>query len=374
MSRGPAPWKSSDVAWRGHRRPYDLLKELTVSGLIVVLLVVAASVVFASPDPPPATFREWSQQAPKDFSRTTLEEIKQTSLSATYGPPYQTTEQSGSTQGFGPLSPERWFGEAIPVNTWQDFVARPLRSTGRPQVVRAIDEWDSATAAQQATWGDATRSALDVWDPTAATPPEGGESTVVLELPRDSGPLAVLLPAQLDMAQTGALDAALLADTATRSSGGTVWYSNDQTRALLYFGDSGEGGAGPDCIAPGQAAPADGGCWFYNLSVDNSAPRFGGYLAGDTWGVINEVGNWPGAWWLFPYSFWYQWGPGLTSDSADLYAMIMTGLVSIPFILLPFIPGLRDIPKGTRVYRLMWSSYYREVEEVAESDRLPGRN
>jgi hypothetical protein len=121
----------------------------------------------------------------------------------------------------------------------------------------------------------------------------------------------------------------------------------------------------------GQPVPASGGCSFYNQSVANAAPRFAGYLTGGTWGIINEVGNWPGAWWLFPYSFWYQWGPGTTSQSADLYAMIMTGLVSLPFLLLPWIPGLRDIPKGTRVYRLMWSDYYRLVGRERKSGVLP---
>ena len=40
--------------------------------------------------------------------------------------------------------------------------------------------------------------------------------------------------------------------------------------------------------------------------------------------------------------------------------MIMTALVSLPFLSLSsWIPGLRDIPKGTRICRLMWSDYYR---------------
>jgi hypothetical protein len=100
-----------------------------------------------------------------------------------------------------------------------------------------------------------------------------------------------------------------------------------------------------------------GGCWYY-LSVDNSALGFGGYLAGATWGIINEVGHWPGAWWLFPNDVWYQFGYGANGQSADLYAMIMTVMVSILFMFLPCVSGLRDIAKGTRVYRLMWSDYY----------------
>lgn len=353
MSRGPAPWKSSDAAWRGGKRPYDLLKEITVSFLVVAVVVLGLSFVFASPDPPPVTFKDWATAAPKDFARTTVTEINGTSLSATYGPPYQTTAQNGSTQGFGPLSPEKWFGQAIPIDTWRDYVVAPLRTLGDADVDAAIDAWDAADPKQQAAWAAAYDTALlsATYAPGSVTVKDG-----------DHGPLPVLVDAQLAMASSGALDAALLYTSARNSEGSSVWYSNDQTRALLYFGDSGGGGGGPDCINPGDPTPKDGGCWYYNLAVDNAGPRYGGYLAGDTWGVINEVGNWPGAWWLFPYSFWYQWGPGLTSQSADLYAMVMTGILALVLLAVPWIPGVRDIPRVSRLYRLMWADYYRMAE------------
>ena len=353
MSRGPAPWKSSDVAWRGGKRPYDLLKEVPISGVVVAVLVVGLSLLFASPDPKAVTFAEWSTQGTKDFVTTTVSEIDQTSLSATYGPPYQTTAQDGSTQGFGPLSPEKWFGEQIPINTWQNYVVFPLTSLGEPTVDVAIKQWDGADAQTRSSWVTAYKEAVNTatFGQGSATIPSG-----------DFGPLDTLVQAQLGMATTGALDAALLYNQSTSTQGGPVWYSNDQTFALMYFGDSGNGGAAADCIEPGQTAPADGGCWYYNLSVDNSAPRFGGYLAGDTWGITNEVGNFPGPWWLVPYTVWYQFGPGLNGASADLFAMIATALVSLPFLFLPWIPGLRNIPKLTRVYRLMWSDYYHLVE------------
>lgn len=353
MSRGPAAWKSSDAAWRGGKRPYDLLKEITISFLVVATVVVGLSLVFASPDPTPVTFKEWASSAPKDFARTTVSEIDRTSLSATYGPPYQTTAQNGSTQGFGPISPEKWFGQAIPIDTWRNYVVAPLRTLGDATVDDAIAAWDAADAKQQSAWSAAYDKAL-----LSAT--YGTDSVTVAD--GEFGPLPTLVNAQLSMAATGALDAALLRTQATNLDGANVWFSNDQTFALMYFGDSGGGGGGPDCIAPGQTVPKDNGCWYYNLAVDNAGPRFGGYLAGDTWGVINEVGNWPGAWWLFPYSFWYQWGPGLTSQSADLYAMAMTGLVALIFLAVPWIPGIRDIPRVTRVYRLMWRDYYSLAE------------
>lgn len=41
--------------------------------------------------------------------------------------------------------------------------------------------------------------------------------------------------------------------------------------------------------------------------------------------------------------------------------MLMTALISLPFLFLPWIPGLRDIPKLTRICRIMWGDYYRLV-------------
>jgi hypothetical protein len=360
MSRGPAPWKSSDVAWRGGKRPYDLIKELMVSGTVVAVLVLGLSLLFASPDPRAATFKEWATQGGKDFVETTLSEVNETSLSATYGPPYQTTAQNGSTQGFGPLSPEQWFGQTIPVDTFEDFVARPLLTQPDPQglVAKALDQWRNATADQQAAWSKAYTDAL-----------KGAKLADSYDVPLGKyGPLAVIMPAQFALARAGGLDNAIVANPTDPA----IWYSNDQTFALLYFGDSGQGGGASNCPNAGGPPPADGGCWFYSQALGNTAPRFGGYLDGGTWGVINEVGNWPGAWWLFPYSFWYQWGYGANGSSADLYAMLMTALVTLPFIFLPWIPGLRSIPRLTRLHRIMWGDYYRLVERERKP-RPPGQ-
>lgn len=346
-------WRSSDVAWQGGRRPYDLLKEVTISGAIVAVLVVGLSLLFASPDPPSLTMKAWATEAPRDFVATTLSELDGTSASATYGPPYQTSVQDGSTQSLGPISPQTWLGETIPVDPEQDFVVRPLGTvpdrTGL--VPKAIESWTSASAEQQKTWAAAYRTALGK--------ASFGDGYDVVSL--SAGPLPLILRAQYDLAVAGGLDDAFMANEDEPS----IWFGNDQTFALLYFGDSGDGGGSPSCISAGEPLPVDDGCWYYNQSLANTAPRYGGYLDGGTWGVMNEVGNWPGAWWLAPYSFWYQWGYGATGAAGDLYAMIATALVfALPALFLPWIPGLRSIPRLTRVYRVMWGDYYRLVEEA----------
>jgi hypothetical protein len=348
-------WRSSDVAWQGGRRPYDLVKEVLVQLGVVAVVVVGLSLLFASPDPRAATLLDWAGQAPGDFAATTVSEIDATSLSATYGPPYQpASQQDGSTQSLGPISPQTWVGAVLPLDTLTDLVQAPLaRIPGNTPALAAISTWRGATPAQQQSWANAYTKAL------AAADFSSGRIQVA---PGDYGPLPAIVGAQYAAALTGGLDAALLASDQTSTAGGRVWYSNDQTRVLLYLGDSGQGGGGPGCISAGQSVPSPDTCWWYNQSVANTAPRHAGYLDGGTWGVINEVGNWPGAWWLVPYSFWYQWGYGASGSAADLYAMIMTGLVTLVVVAVPWIPGLRDIPKLSRVYRVMWADYYRAVE------------
>lgn len=350
MSRRPAPWSSSDAAWAGGRRRYDLVTELAVSGLVVVVLVVSLSVLFSSPDPPAVTMEQWATEAPGDFLATTLTELDGTSGAATYGPPYQSANaQNGSLQGFGFLSPQKWAGEQIPVDPAVDFVARPLTTmSGDGSVARALQEWQAATPAQQTTWANGFTAALG-----KATFARGAYDVP----PGGYGPIGTILEAQYHLALSGGLDAALLASPDPAQP-----YSNDQTRLLLYMGDSGQTGGASSCISPGQPVPEPDGCWYYDQAVANTAPRHGGYLAGGTWGVVNEVGNWPGAWWLFPYSFWYQWGYGASGASGDLYAMLCAGAVSLVFLFLPWMPGLRSLPRVSRVYRVMWGDYYRLVE------------
>jgi hypothetical protein len=52
--------------------------------------------------------------------------------------------------------------------------------------------------------------------------------------------------------------------------------------------------------------------------------------------------------------------------------MLMTGIVTLPFLFLPWIPGLRSIPRATRVYKLMWGDYYRLIERERGRGRRDG--
>jgi hypothetical protein len=80
-------------------------------------------------------------------------------------------------------------------------------------------------------------------------------------------------------------------------------------------------------------------------------------LSGSQWGVMNETGSYPGQPWLWLYTLWYQ-VPGFSSSpNVDLIAIYLTGLATILLLLIPFIPGLRDIPHWIPVHRLIWRKW-----------------
>ena len=56
--------------------------------------------------------------------------------------------------------------------------------------------------------------------------------------------------------------------------------------------------------------------------------------------------------WL--YTFWYQVKPFSTSGNADALVWGLMALLTLIFILMPFIPGLRSLPRHLGVHRLIW--------------------
>ena len=69
---------------------------------------------------------------------------------------------------------------------------------------------------------------------------------------------------------------------------------------------------------------------------------------------MNETGSYPGQPWLWLYTLWYQVPHFSTSANVDMIAIYLTGLATILLLLVPFIPGLRDIPRLIPVHRLIW--------------------
>lgn len=298
-------------------RPYDLIKEFTIALVVVVLLTVGLAAVFSSPDIKPVTLASWSRADGADFTATAVTELGGTSATAQYGPPYNHTP--GAAQKLGPVGLQSAAGVRIPVDTANDFVLAPLRNAPEPPAVTAaLTAWDAAPAARQRAWTAAYSDALS--KAGSSTPAKG-----------DYDPVPVLTARLLELARNGALDGQLQAQG--------KFYQTDYTRPLLFLSD----GSYLESLARAQ------------------------HLAGDQWGMMNETGNYPGQAWLWLYTLWYQIEPFKSSGNADALIWGVMALLSLGLMLVPFIPGVRSVPRWTRVHRLIWRTYYRE--QAMEPDR-----
>jgi hypothetical protein len=306
--------------YRGVRMvPYDLLKELAVALIGVTVVVIALAAALSSPDVPSDTIQGWARQDPVDFVTTATGELAGSTTSAGYGAPYN--NGSGAVQSWGPLEPQQWAGVHQPVDSVNQFVLQPLKqaTTGDATLSQSLSAFTSAGADQQSTWLDAYTKALG----NASTTSSGDVSVAS----GDYGPVPLLMSRLLGLARTGALDGLLLASERQ--------YQTDDTAPLLFMGD---------------------GSQFSGLAENQN-------LLGSQWGVMNETGRYPGQAWLWLYTMWYQIAPfnrtdngflGISSSNTDLAVVGTMGVLSLLLLFLPFIPGLRDIPRWIPVHRLIW--------------------
>jgi hypothetical protein len=277
----------------------------------VSLLTCGLAAIFSSPDEKAITMSDWAAAAPNDVVATATGELAGTTTSAGYGPPYNSNDTG---QKLGPLPLQSWGGVRIPVDSANDLVVVPLtQAANDPSLRAALGVWNRASDDQRTAWATAYGDAL-----TKA--PDGDPGKVA---PGDYGPVPVMAGSFLTLARSGGLEGAL-------TSSGT-FYGGDQTRSLLLLAD---------------------GAYL----EDQARAR---NLVGDQWGMTNETGNYPGQPWMWLYTFWYQIEPFSSSGNADALVWGLMMLLSAGLVLLPFIPGLRSIPRWIPVHRLIWRDYYR---------------
>ena len=292
---------------------YDLLKEIAVVTAVLLVLVGALALIFSSPDVPSVTVKSWVQADAVDFVTTATSELSGQSPSALYGAPYN----SGTTsvQAVGPISPQAALGVHVPVDSAKDFVLNPLAlaSSGNTGLTAALATYNGASDAQRGKWLDAYTASL------AKAEVKDGQVVVV---DGEYGPLPVMMSNLVGIARTGGLDA-LLSDSGR-------FYQTDFTRPLLFMSD---------------------GSYLAGLGQDQ-------HLAGNQWGVMNETGLYPGQTWLWLFTMWYQVPPINTAPNADLVVMGIMVLLTTLLILVPFIPGIRSIPRLVPIHRLIWRNYY----------------
>jgi hypothetical protein len=284
------------------------------------VLTVGLASVLSSPDVPPVTVQSWAQVAPADFLGTAASELNGTSLTAGYGPPYNTNGAPQSEL----FAPANWFGVTQPIDPAQTFVLAPLAKAAPtdPQLAAALKQYNSASAAQQNTWATNYGKAL------AKVTFPGGVPVVPAA---NDGPVPAMLATELTLAHSGALDGDLSAQQ--------PFYGTNFTKPLMFIND---------------------GQYYTNYASSMN-------LTGDQWGVMNETGSYPGQPWLWLYQLWYHVPGWRNSANVDLIAIYMTGTATLLLLFVPFIPGLRDIPRLVPVHRLVWRSWGRRPEGTGEA-------
>jgi hypothetical protein len=321
--------KDHTQPWKGPYAPYDLVKELCIAVGVIALLAVLLTVLLSSPDDKPSTIGQWSHQLPADFATTAAQELDETSGTAEYGPPYN--HSSGSVQHFLFLHPQRWLGVSHPINTADDYVIKPLETVPNDESLRsALAEYKAAPEKRKKEWSEAYAKPLEEYA-TAMEEKKTPPSTVsvnqsagtVTVRASGAGPVPIMMSSLLALAQSGGLDGSLLTSN--------QFFQTDYTKPLLFM--------------------ADGG-----LLAERAEQQ---HLLGEQWGLMNETGSYPGQPWLWLYALWYQVEPMKSSPNADIQVLLIMGLLSLAFISIPFIPGVRDIPRRIPIYRLIWREHYR---------------
>jgi hypothetical protein len=299
--------------WTGPKRRYDLVKEFVIALLVVGVLAIGLALIFSSPDDKGVTLQRWATQNPSDFVLTAVTELDGTSTSASYGPPYN---HASDGQSIFFLHLQRWAGVRIAVNPPVDFVLHPLSTiTGNPVAAAALAQYQSVSADQQQKWASN-------YDKAITNAPNSDFTKVAAG---DYGPVPAMTTALLHFAQSGGLDSQSVIP-------GTGFYEENYTKPLLFL--------------------ADGGYLSDLANAQN--------LHGDQWGMMNETGNYPGQAWLWLYTMWYQISPFTTSGNADALIWAIMMILSLALILVPYIPGIRSIPRLIPIYRLVWRDYYKD--------------
>jgi hypothetical protein len=234
----------------------------------------------------------------------------------------------GADTRLGPLPLQRFGAVTEPIDTASDFVLTPLRTlTGDNDLAEALETYDSATTEQRLAWAQAYDEAY-----TAAIE-EDADTFPAKVADGDYGPVPVLASKLVEMARSGALEGQLLGENG--------FYQVDYARPLLFLAD---------------------GTYLESQAESEN-------LGGGQWGMMNETGAYPGQAWLWLYSFWYQIPPFANEETtiganADALIWIIMMVLSALLVLVPYIPGLRAIPRRLGLYRLVWRDYYRSRTAV----------
>ena len=286
---------------------YPLIAAAIAAALIVVAILAG------SPNWPRATIAETDTKDPGGAILAMTMELDGTS------PSWSNTAEPG-----------------MPGTPAETFVVAPVRSYHHllgTAVVQAVADYDRATRAQQTAWAANYHEALDGITPMASQSEMGAMAVVqspdytkIDTLTGDFGPVPTIVKADLELAQGGYLE--------------------------QYLGG----------ISAGHALHLVNICLYDHPAMLNDATANG--LTDDQWGMVKERGFAVGPWFLIIPALIHVKLPGGSSGTGFALWNLLFALVLI--LALPLIPGLRDLPRRLRLYRLIYR--YPLPHEESESN------
>lgn len=291
--------------------PEDFVKHLMLTLGIVTIVVLIASVLFGIPEVPPLTIKGYANQNPLAFEQMALRALDGQGQIADYGPPYN--HGTGNVESIV----QKWAGIIHPVNAETDFIIKPLTmaSAINPSIGPALTQFEKAPRATQALWETAFSTAL-----THGRYVHG----IIVTKPGLYGPLPVLMNDALHLGQSGLMSGALI------RNGAVMTRFNNQNYLLFLQG------------VPLQNDPATQ------------------QLTGPNWGIIHSaVNGYPGAWWMTIPTWIYTWPFVANSNASDALALTLGFLFWVILALIPWIPGLNQLPRYLGIHRLIWKEFYR---------------
>jgi len=293
---------------------YDLIREGLIVFIVLAVVIIVLAMLFGSPDYPAVRGEDVAQRQPIAYLKTSANILAGNSSIQGYGPPY--TANSGNAQQLLGFAPAAWLGVTIPINPPEDLILKPLARVAllNDVVAGALRTYRAASSNQQQSWLKAYLAALD-----KATVANGQVQVPAGEY----GPVDKLMKGMLNLGRAGLLEGAL-------ESGVRLPYALDFTRSLLFFQDD----------------------------VDHNVAQTLDMLGGQ-WGISHETGDYPGAWWLWPYTLLYQIPVISISPNGDLQAGAIMSVFFLVMLFMPFIPILNRLPRWLGVYKLIWRDWYR---------------
>ena len=299
----------------------DLVKEVSISFVIVLVIILILTFIFRSPVENPVSIRQYAKEYPISFERVEMRNLMGTSQIAQYGPPFNNGQPQQNLFG---ISPEGIIGVITPVNSKYAYVTYPLLQEEKvnKSIKPILSNFQDASHTLQTAWENNYYKAL------------GNAYYIngkVLTSNGNYGPLPYMMSDLLSFGKSGLIGRSINSLT----QGNNNVYTYNFENRLLFL----------------QGSP-----------LAKIAQKQG--LLGTQWGILKEIQSYPGPWWLGFYGTLYQIPPYSTSNSGDLMAFSTFILAFLIFIFLPFIPGLNRIPYLVPVYKIIWRRYYHKKKQL----------